>query len=194
MNNTPDQKRCFWVPKDDPLYIAYHDHEWGIPAHDDRVLFEMLALQGIQAGLSWITILRKREAYREAFDQFDIGKILVYDEDKIEQLMQNPGIIRNRMKINAVINNARNFRDIQNEFGSFDCFLWKYVDGKPMRLVRTGVNDIPSRTELSDKISNDLKKRGFKFVGSTTICAYMHAVGLVNGHADDCFCMKNQER
>ena len=182
------QKRCFWVPLDDPLYVEYHDKEWGTPVHDDHTLFEMLVLEGMQAGLSWIIVLRKREAYREAFDNFDIDKILTYDEHKIEQLMQNPGIIRNRLKIKAIIQNAKIFQEIQKEYGSFDHFIWSYVNHKPLRLIRTGENDVPARTELSDKISNDLKKRGFKFVGSTIICAYMHAAGLINGHSDDCFC------
>ena len=185
-----DKKRCFWVPLDDPLYMAYHDEEWGLPVHDDHTLFEMLILEGMQAGLSWITILRKREGYREAFDHFELDKIMLYDEQKVEQLMQNPGIIRNRLKIKAVIQNAKAFREIQNEYGSFDAFIWDYVGGSPMRIMRTGERDVPVRTELSDKISADLKKRGFKFVGSTIICAYMHAVGLIDGHTDDCFCFK----
>ena len=183
-----EQKRCFWVPLNDPLYVAYHDEEWGAPVHDDRTLFEMLILEGMQAGLSWITVLRKREAYREAFDHFDIDKILAYDNAKTELLLQNPGIIRNRLKINAVRQNAAAFREIQREYGSFDSFIWGYVGGSPMRMIRTGENDVPARTELSDQISADLKKRGFKFVGSTIICAYMHAIGLINGHTDACFC------
>ena len=188
-----EKKRCFWVPQDDPLYIAYHDEEWGVPVHDDHTLFEMLMLEGMQAGLSWITILRKREGYRLAFDGFDIDKIMHYDEEKIEQLMQNPDIIRNRLKIKAIIQNAGAFRQIQHEYGSFSAFLWAYAGGKPLRIIRTGENDVPARTDLSDKISEDLKKRGFKFVGSTIICAYMHAVGLINGHTDDCFCFSAQQ-
>ena len=182
------RKRCFWVPPDDPLYLAYHDEEWGIPVHDDTTLFEMLILEGMQAGLSWITVLRKREGYRKAFDHFDVEKIVTYDDQKVEQLMQNPNIIRNRLKIKAVIQNAAAFRQIRSEYGSFDRFLWGYVDNIPLRLIRTGENDVPVRTELSDNVSADLKKRGFKFVGSAIICAYMHAVGLINGHSDDCFC------
>ena len=185
-----EKQRCMWVPLDDPLYMAYHDDEWGVPVHDDHKLFEMLILEGTQAGLSWITILRKREGYRKAFDNFDIDKILQYDDEKIEALMQNPDIIRNRLKINAVRNNAKAFRAIQEEYGSFDAFLWGYVNNTPMRIIRTGENDVPARTELSDKISEDLKKKGFKFVGTTIVCAYMHAVGLINGHADNCFCMQ----
>ena len=184
--------RCFWVPLGDPLYVAYHDREWGVPVYDDHRLFEMLILEGMQAGLSWITVLRKREAYREAFDGFDIDKIIDYDQARVEALMQNPGIIRNRLKINAVIKNAEAFRAVQRECGSFSDYLWAYVEGKPLRIMRSGERDVPARTALSDRISADLKKRGFKFVGSTIICAYMHAVGLIDGHAEECFCY--QER
>ena len=184
-----NKKRCAWVPLDDPLYVSYHDEEWGVPVHDDHVLFEMLVLEGMQAGLSWITVLRKREGYREAFHNFNIDAILAYNEEKVEALMQNPSIIRNRLKIHSVIKNAAAFRAIQEEFGSFSAYLWGYVANKPLRLVRTGEPDVPARTELSDAISADLKKRGFKFVGTTIVCAYMHAVGIINGHADDCFCL-----
>ena len=180
--------RCFWVPLNDPLYVDYHDKEWGIPVYDDHKLFEMLILEGMQAGLSWITILRKREAYRAAFDDFDIDLIMAYGQDKVEELMGNPGIVRNRLKIQAVIQNAKAFREVQKEHGSFSKFLWQYMGNAPMRIMRTGEKDVPVRTELSDRISADLKKRGFKFVGSTIICAYMHAVGLINGHTDDCIC------
>ena len=189
-----EKKRCFWVPLDDPLYVAYHDEEWGFPVHDEHTLFEMLILEGMQAGLSWITILRKREGYRKAFADFDIDKLMAFSEEKTEQLMLNPEIIRNRLKIKAVIQNAQAFRAIQNEYGSFNHFLWNYVDNAPIRIIRTGENDVPVRTELSDKISKDLKKRGFKFVGSTIICAYMHAVGLINGHSDDCFCYNQKAK
>ena len=185
-------KRCFWVPLEDPLYVDYHDREWGVPVHDDSTLFEMLILEGMQAGLSWITILRKREGYRKAFDYFDMDKIMCYDEAKVEQLMENSDIVRNRLKIKAVIQNAKAFREIQREYGSFDRYLWQYVDGAAIRIMRTGEKDVPARTELSDKISADLKKRGFKFVGTTIICAYMHAVGLINGHAEDCFCYSQE--
>ena len=184
------RKRCFWVPLNDPLYVSYHDEEWGVPIHDDHTLFEMLILEGMQAGLSWITILRKREGYRKAFDNFDIEKILKYDESKVEELMNNSEIIRNRLKINAVIKNAQAFLDVQKEYGSFDAFIWSYVDNTPLRLIRTGENDVPVRCELSDRISKDLSKRGFKFIGSTITCAYMHAIGLIDGHTDDCFCSK----
>ena len=182
-----DRVRCFWVPEGDALYQAYHDDEGGVPVHDYHTLFEMLILEGMQAGLSWITILRKRDAYRAAFDDFDIDKIMGYDEARIEQLMQNAGIVRNRLKINAVITNAKAFRRIEDEFGSFDSYIWRFVDGAPIRIIRTGENDVPVRTGLSDAISADLKKRGFKFVGSKIICAYMHAVGLIDGHTDECF-------
>ena len=182
-----EKKRCFWVPLDDPLYVQYHDEQWGVPVHDDQTLFEMLILEGMQAGLSWITILRKRENYRKALDNFNIDKIIKYTDKKVEQLMQNPGIIRNRLKINAIIQNAKAFREIQNEYGSFDKFIWAYVGNKPLRIKRTGKHDIPVTTELSDRISSDLKKRGFKFTGSTIIYSYMQAVGLVNDHDGDCF-------
>ena len=182
----PDIQRCPWVPADDPLYIQYHDEEWGKPAHDDRKLFEMLALEGMQAGLSWKTILRKRDTFRQAFDFFDVDKVIAYDDAKIAALMQNPGIIRNRAKISAVITNAKAFRRIQESHGSFDRFLWAYVNGEPLTIRRSGQADVPARTELSDQISGDLKKLGFTFVGSTIICAYMHAVGLINGHTEDC--------
>ncbi len=178
--------RCTWAG-DDPLYIDYHDNEWGRPVHNDNKLFEMLILEGMQAGLSWITILRKREAYRIAFDQFHIDKILMYDHTKIEELMQNAGIIRNRLKINSVITNAKAFRQVQEEFGSFDAFLWRYVNGKPIQNHWTTTSEVPATTELSDLISKELKKRGFKFVGSTIVYAYMQAVGLVNDHTVDCF-------
>ena len=183
MNNTI---RCAWAG-DDPLYIDYHDNEWGRPVHDDGKLFEMLILEGMQAGLSWITILRKREAYRTAFDGFDVGKIMLYDDAKVEKLMQNAAIIRNRLKINSIITNARAFRQIQDEFGSFDAFLWRYVDNRPVRNHWQTCHDVPATTELSDKISRDLKNRGFKFVGATIIYSYMQAVGLVNDHTVDCF-------
>jgi len=182
-----DQKmRCAWAG-DDPLYIDYHDAEWGRPVHDDGRLFEMLILEGMQAGLSWITVLRKRESYRQAFDGFDIDKILFYGDAKIEELMQNAGIIRNRLKINSVITNAKVFRRIQEEIGSFEVFLWRYVDGKPIQNHWAKIADVPATTELSDRISKDLKKRGFKFVGSTIVYAYMQAIGMVNDHTADCF-------
>ena len=183
-----DKKRCLWAPANDPLYIQYHDEEWGVPIHDDRQLFEMLILEGMQAGLSWITVLRKREGFRKAFDNFDIDKILTYDEQKIEELVKNPEIIRHRLKITSVIKNARVFRDIQNEYDSFDKFIWSYVDYKPIVGNWQKPDDMPLTTPISDKISKDLKKMGFKFVGSTIIYSFMQAVGMVNDHMADCFC------
>jgi DNA-3-methyladenine glycosylase I len=182
--------RCEWAGTD-PLYIDYHDNQWGRPVHDDGQLFEMLILEGVQAGLSWITILRKREAFREAFDGFDLNKILAYGDDKIAELLQNPGIIRNRLKINAVVTNARAFRAVQEEFGSFDAYFWSYVDGKPIQNHWQTLAENPATTELSDRISKDLKKRGFKFVGSTIVYAYMQAVGMVNDHVVGCFVYKD---
>lgn len=179
-------KRCAWAGEDE-LYCRYHDEEWGVPCHEDRKLFEMLNLEGAQAGLSWITILRKRENYRRAFDGFDIDKILAYDNNKVEELLQNAGIVRNRLKIQSVITNAKAFRAVQEEFGSFHSYLWSYVGGTPIRNHWKDMSEIPARTELSDRISKDLKKRGFKFVGSTIVYAYMQAVGLVNDHLAYCF-------
>ena len=182
-----DEKcRCSW-PGDMPLYVDYHDNEWGRPTHDDRELFELLVLEGAQAGLSWITILKKREAYREAFDGFDPAKVALYDEAKVEELMQNAGIVRNRLKINAAITNAKLFLDVVEEFGSFDAFLWGYVDGSPIVNRWCSEDEIPASTPLSDRISKDLKKRGFKFVGSTIVYAYMQSIGMVNDHVTGCF-------
>lgn len=178
--------RCGWEGSD-PIYIAYHDNEWGIPEHDDRKLFEMLILEGMQAGLSWITILRKRENFRTAFDNFDPEKVAAYDETKIAQLLQNTGIIRNRSKINAAVTNAQHFLEIQREFGSFDAFIWRYVDNTPIINHFRTLAEVPAKTELSDKISTELKKRGFKYVGSTIIYSFMQAVGMVNDHITSCF-------
>lgn len=179
-------ERCDWAGEDE-LYCRYHDEEWGIPVHDDRKLFEMLTLEGAQAGLSWITVLRKRENYRRAFDEFAIDKILDYDDNKVEALMQDAGIVRNRLKIRSVIINARAFRAVQEEFGSFDSFLWSYVDGTPICNHWSDISEIPAKTELSERISKDLKKRGFKFVGSTIVYTFMQAVGMVNDHTANCF-------
>ena len=179
-------KRCDWCQNDE-LYCRYHDEEWGVPTHDDNVLFEMLILEGAQAGLSWITILRKRENYRKAFDNFNIDKILKYSDKKIEELINNEGIIRNRLKIQSVITNAKAFRAIQEEFGSFDKYLWDYVNYKPIDNDIKDISKVPTTTDLSDKISKDLKKRGMKFVGPTIIYAYLQAVGIVNDHIDDCY-------
>ncbi|WNY25836.1 DNA-3-methyladenine glycosylase 1 [Methanolapillus millepedarum] len=178
--------RCAWAGND-VLYQSYHDNEWGRPVHDDRLLFEMLILEGMQAGLSWITVLKKRDAFRDAFDNFDPKIVAGYGGDKIEQLMNNSGIIKNRLKINSAVVNAQSFLKIQAEFGSFDRFLWAFTDGQPIQNSWTSVSEVPAQTELSDKISKELKKRGFKFVGSTIIYAYLQAVGVVNDHTADCF-------
>lgn len=175
-------RRCSWANPANPLYLEYHDHEWGVPCHDERQLFEMLNLEGAQAGLSWETVLNKRENYRLAFDRFDPQKIIRYDEKKVESLMQNAGIIRNRLKINAVIVNARAYLELCKDFGSLDAYLWGHVDGKPLVNLDGRIVTSP----LSDQISKDLKKRGFKFVGSTIIYAYMQAIGMVNDHSREC--------
>lgn len=180
------KKRCFWVTND-PLYIEYHDKEWGVPVYDDDKLFEMLILETFQAGLSWIIVLKKRENFREAFDNFDYKKIINYSEDKYEELLKNEGIIRNKLKIKATITNAQAFIKTQEEFGSFSTYFWNYVNGKPIKNTFEKREDVPATTELSDRISKDLKKRGFKFVGSTVIYAFMQAVGMVNDHTTDCF-------
>jgi len=181
--------RCSWSGET-PIYIDYHDKEWGRPVRDDDKLFEMLILEGAQAGLSWITVLKKREAYRKAFDGFDARKIIHYNEAKIESLMANEGIIRNRLKINATITNAHLYLEAAAKHGSFAKFLWNYVDNEPIIGHVRGMDDIPATTPLSDKISKDLKKLGFKFVGSTIIYAFMQATGMVNDHFTDCFVYK----
>ena len=178
--------RCSWAG-DTPIYIDYHDNEWGRPVHDDGKLFEMLILEGMQAGLSWITVLKKREAFRAAFDNFDAEKIVRYNDAKIEELMANEGIIRNRLKITGTVTNARLFLDVAEKYGSFDKFIWGYVDYTPIIGHVENLGDIPPTTPLSDKISKDLKKMGFKFVGSTIIYAYMQATGMVNDHMVSCF-------
>lgn len=179
--------RCAWCGTEQ-IYVDYHDKEWGIPLHDDQRLFEMLILEGMQAGLSWITVLKKREAFREAFDNFDVKKVAKYTEKKVEELMQNEKIIRNRRKITAAIANAKAFIEIQKEFGSFDKFIWSYVDNKPIVNRFKKLEEMPANTQLSDKISNDLKKRGFNFVGTTIIYSFMQAVGMVDDHITSCFC------
>lgn len=184
-----NQLRCTWAGED-PLNVAYHDHEWGRPVHDDMKLFEMLTLEGMQAGLSWITVLRKREAYREAFDGFDPYKIALYGDEKIQELMANEGIIRNRLKINAVVNNAKAFIEIIKVYGSFDKFIWGYVNYTPITAHWEKHEDLPASTPLSDRISKDMKKLGFKFVGSTIIYAFMQATGMVNDHTTKCFVYK----
>lgn len=180
-------KRCDWVNLNELLYVDYHDHEWGVPVHDDRQLFEMLILEGAQAGLNWITILRKRDSYREAFDHFDAHKIAAYDDTKIAELLANPGIIRNRLKVNAAILNARAFLQLQAEFGSFDTYIWQFVGGKPLVNHWHSIREIPAETTESRAMSKDLLKRGFKFVGPTICYAFMQATGMVNDHTTDCF-------
>jgi DNA-3-methyladenine glycosylase I len=177
--------RCSWAGSD-PLYVSYHDDEWGVPSHDDRHLFEMLILEGAQAGLSWITILRKRPAYRKAFDRFDPRKIARYDARKTRTLLADAGIVRNRLKVEGAVKNARAFLAVQQEFGSFDAYLWRFVDGAPRINRPRTMQDVPARTELSDALSKDLKKRGFTFVGSTICYAFMQAVGMVNDHLAGC--------
>lgn len=181
-------QRCSW-PKSE-LDIAYHDTEWGVPVHDDRQLFEMLILEGAQAGLSWSTILKKRENYRRACDNFDARQIAKYDDRRIKSLLADEGIVRNRLKIAATIQNAKSFLAVQKEFGSFDAYIWQFVGGKPIQNQRKSLKEIPARTPESDAMSKDLLKRGFKFVGSTICYAFMQAVGMVNDHTVDCFRQK----
>lgn len=192
---TPDEtrQRCGWCG-DDPLYVRYHDFEWGVPVHDDRKLFELLTLEGAQAGLSWITILRKREGYRQAFADFDPARIALFDETVQQRLRENPAIVRNRAKIASTVGNARAFLAIQAEFGSFAEFLWRFVDGRPIINNPATLSDVPARTELSDSLSRELQRRGFKFVGSTICYAFMQAVGMVNDHLTSCLCHPEQSR
>ena len=178
--------RCVWAGND-ALYQRYHDTEWGVPLHDDQRLFEFLILEGAQAGLSWITILRKRENYRVAFDDFNAIRIARYDANKIESLLKDTGIVRNRLKVEAAVNNARKFLEVQNEFGSFDKFIWQFVDGKTRQNKWRSLADIPASTPESDTMSKELKRRGFKFVGSTICYAHMQATGMVNDHTTNCF-------
>jgi DNA-3-methyladenine glycosylase I len=177
--------RCGWAGSD-PLYVSYHDREWGVPLHDERRLFEMLVLEGAQAGLSWITILRKREAYRAAFDGFDVAKVARYSPARVERLLQNPGIVRNRLKVTSAVNNARRFLAVQEEFGSFDAYIWQFTDGRPKINNWKSLKEIPARTAQSDAMSQDLRRRGFTFVGSTICYAHMQATGMVNDHVVDC--------
>ena len=179
-------KRCPW-PGEDPLYIAYHDKEWGVPSHDDRHLFEMLILEGAQAGLSWITILRKREDYRRAFAEWNVDKIARFGEKDFSRLMADAGIVRNRLKIRAAIGNAQAFLKVRNEFGSFDRYIWEFVGGSPIRKRRRTMHGVPAHTAESDTMSRDLKKRGFSFVGTTICYSFMQAVGMVNDHLVSCF-------
>lgn len=178
--------RCEWAGSD-PLHVKYHDEEWGVPLHDDRGLFEFLVLEGAQAGLSWLTILRKRENYRKAFDGFDVRKVAGYSEKDVQRLLADAGIVRNRLKIESAIRNARAVVKIVDEYGSFDAFIWRYVDGRPVQNAWGSMAELPARTELSDRMSKDLKKRGFNFVGSTICYSFMQAVGMVNDHVVGCF-------
>jgi DNA-3-methyladenine glycosylase I len=180
-------KRCAWAEKQLDAYKAYHDTEWGVPVYDDKKLFEFLILEGAQAGLSWLTILKRRDGYRKAFADFDVEKVARFDANKVEELMQDAGIIRNHLKIEAAISNARVFISIQKEFGSFSKYIWDFVDGKPIQNKFQHISELPATTPLSDAISKDLKKRGMKFVGSTIIYAHMQATGMVNDHTTDCF-------
>ena len=185
-NNT----RCFWV-NDDPLYLHYHDVEWGVPIYDDHLLFEFLILEGAQAGLSWFTILKKRENYRKALDQFDAKKIVKYTQHKQDRLLKDAGIIRNRLKIHAAITNAHAFLKVQKEWGSFSHYIWHFVDDRPIQNYWQNKKEVPAKTVISDHMAKDLKKRGFKFVGSTICYAFMQATGMVNDHTVDCF--RNKE-
>ncbi len=178
--------RCDWAGTD-PLYVVYHDEEWGVPVHDDRTLFEFLVLEGAQAGLSWITILRKREAYREAFDNFDPRIVARYDEKKIGQLLGNKGIIRNRRKLESAVRNAGKFLEVQEKYGSFNAYIWNFVDGTPIQNSWKNVSELPPYTSLGERISKDLKKQGFNFVGPTIAYSFMQAVGMVNDHITACF-------
>ena len=185
MPRTQEQTRCGWAST--PLSIAYHDDEWGVPVHDDRVLFEFITLEGAQAGLSWETILKKRETYREAFADFDPAKVARFTPARVERLLQNPGIVRNRLKIESTVTNAKAFLAVQKEFGSFDAYVWRFVNGSPLSNRRRTMKDLPARTPESDALSRDLAKRGFRFVGSTICYAFMQAVGMVDDHIEGCF-------
>jgi DNA-3-methyladenine glycosylase I len=187
MKNQNMENRCAWAQKNE-LMAKYHDEEWGRPLHDDQKLFEFLIMEGMQAGLSWQTILNKREAFRKAYDDFNVRKVAQYDHEKVEELMQNAGIIRNRLKIEASIGNAKHFLEIVAEYGSFDKYIWGFVNGQPIVNHWTVITELPARTDLSDRISADLKRRGFKFVGTTIIYAHMQATGMVNDHLVHCFC------
>ncbi len=178
--------RCAWAG-DDPVYQKYHDFEWGVPVHSDKKLFEFLILEGMQAGLSWITILKKREAFREAFDAFDYNRVANYSQAKIDELMQNPGIIRNKLKIHAAVTNARAFLKVREEFGTFNKYIWGFVDHVPLQNAWPSMRELPASTALAETISKDLKKRGFSFVGPTIVYSHMQATGMVNDHTVDCF-------
>lgn len=185
-NDVPSKNRCAWSGQD-PLYIHYHDTEWGVPVHDDLKLFEFLILEGAQAGLSWLTVLKKRENYREAFDEFNVEKIAAYDQKKINSLLENPGIIRNRLKVESTVRNAKAFLKVLESFGSFNDYQWSFVGGKPLQNHRQSLQELPARSPESDAWSKDMKKRGFNFVGSTILYAHMQATGMVNDHLVSCF-------
>tara|TARA_B100000508_G_scaffold140487_1_gene141725 strand:- start:10715 stop:11287 length:573 start_codon:yes stop_codon:yes gene_type:complete len=183
----PNKTRCSWATNAGELDQIYHDTEWGVPLHDDQMLFEFLCLEGAQAGLSWSTILKKREGYRKAFHNFDPKKVAKISEEKVEKLLQNPEIVRNRLKVNAFIKNAEAFLTVQKEFGSFDSYVWSFVGGKPIVNKRKSMNNVPASTEISEQMSKDFKKRGFTFVGPTICYAFMQATGMVNDHTTNCF-------
>jgi DNA-3-methyladenine glycosylase I len=185
-------KRCDWVPESDPLYVAYHDEEWGVPSHDDTHLFEILTLEGAQAGLSWSTILRKRDGYREAFAGFDAEKVARFSKREVERLLRDPGIVRNRLKVESTVNNAQRVLEVREELGSLDAYFWSFVDGKPIVGSWRSVQELPAETDESKALSKDLKRRGFRFVGPTVCYAFMQAVGLVDDHTVDCFRRKQK--
>jgi DNA-3-methyladenine glycosylase I len=191
---TQDKTRCDWGPRGGELMVAYHDEEWGVPVHDDQKQFEFLTLESAQAGLSWLVVLRKRGAYRRAFANFDPAKVARFTEKRIARLIDDPGIIRNRLKIEAAISNARRFLDVQEEFGTFDGYIWRFVDGRPIQNRIPRMKELPATSKESDALSKDLKQRGFKFVGSTIIYAHMQAVGMVNDHLVTCFRHKSIAR
>ncbi len=180
------KKRCEWCGTDE-IYVAYHDEEWGVPVHDDRLLFEFLVLEGAQAGLSWLTVLRKRQNYRKAFDNFDCVRVARYTGKDVTRLLADPGIVRNRLKIESAIKNAQGVLDIQAEYGSLDSYVWRYVDGAPQQNAWTSMSDLPTKSALSEMMSRDLRQRGFRFVGPTICYSFMQAVGIVNDHTTDCF-------
>ncbi|MBS0350327.1 MAG: DNA-3-methyladenine glycosylase I [Proteobacteria bacterium] len=190
ISSSINSKRCAWA-NHDPLNIQYHDNEWGVPVYDDRLLFEFLILEGMQAGLSWLTILKRRDHYRKNFDNFDAEKIAGYHEQKVQQLLQNPEIIRNKLKIQSIITNAQAYLAVKKEFGLFSNYIWSFVGGTPIKNHWQTPKQVPAKTEISDQMSKDLKKRGFKFVGSTICYAFMQAVGMVNDHTIDCFCAED---
>jgi DNA-3-methyladenine glycosylase I len=189
-----NETRCQWAAEGSLLEKAYHDKEWGCPVHDDRLWFEFLTLEGAQAGLSWSTILNKRKGYQAAFDQFDVKKVSQYNEDKIAELLRNPEIVRNKLKVNSTITNAQHFIEIQHAFGSFDRYIWQFIDGKPKINHWKKASQVPVSTKASDAMYKDLKKRGFKFVGTTICYALMQATGMVNDHTIDCFCYKQRNK